>query len=79
MPEYDTIANGSYPVSRLLYFYVKKAHVGLIPGIPEFVAEFVSKRALGEDGYLADRGLIALPAAKLAAASADALALKPLP
>ena len=49
------------PVSRSLYFYVKKAHVGVIPGIKEFVAEFTSDRAMGEDGYLADKGLIALP------------------
>ena len=60
-PSYESIADGSYPVSRPLFFYVKKAHVGVIPGIQEFVDEFVSVRAMGEDGYLADRGLIALP------------------
>lgn len=60
-PSYESIADGSYPVSRPLFFYVKKAHVGVIPGIQEFVDEFVSQRAMGEDGYLADRGLIALP------------------
>ncbi|MCG8546946.1 MAG: phosphate ABC transporter substrate-binding protein, partial [Alphaproteobacteria bacterium] len=49
------------PVSRALYFYVKKAHVGTIPGIKEFVGEFTSEKAWGPEGYLSDRGLIPLP------------------
>ncbi len=57
-PEFEAIAEGGYPVSRSLYFYVKKDHVGLIPGITEFLAEFTSENAWGEDGYLADKGLI---------------------
>jgi len=60
-PTFEAIADGSYPVSRSLFFYVKNAHVDVIPGIREFVAEFVSDRASGEDGYLADKGLIPLP------------------
>ena len=60
-PTFEAIADGSYPVSRSLFFYVKNAHVDVIPGIREFVAEFVSDRATGEDGYLADKGLIPLP------------------
>ncbi len=60
-PTFDSIADGDYPVSRSLYFYVKTAHVGLIPGLQEYVMEFVSDGATGEDGYLADRGLIPLP------------------
>lgn len=60
-PTFENIADGSYSVSRPLYFYVKKAHVGTIPGIKEYVAEFTSDRSMGEDGYLADRGLIPLP------------------
>jgi phosphate transport system substrate-binding protein len=52
-------------VSRSLYFYVKKEHVGVVPGIAEFVAEFTSKDAAGEEGYLVDKGLIPLPAAEL--------------
>ncbi|WP_075187130.1 PstS family phosphate ABC transporter substrate-binding protein [Teredinibacter haidensis] len=59
-PTFETIADGSYPVSRPLYFYVKKAHVGLIPGITEYLAEFTSERAWGEEGYLADKGMIPL-------------------
>jgi phosphate transport system substrate-binding protein len=77
-PDYETIADGSYPVSRPLYIYVKKAHADLIPGMREFVAEFVSERAMGEDGYLADRGLIALPADKYEAAAAAARAMQTL-
>jgi len=60
-PTFDTIADGSYPVSRSLYFYVKKNHVGTIPGIKEYVAEFTGEEAAGEFGYLAERGLIPLP------------------
>jgi phosphate transport system substrate-binding protein len=60
-PTYETIASGEYKVSRPLYVYAKKAHVGVIPGMAEFVAEYVSDKAIGEDGYLADKGLITLP------------------
>lgn len=60
-PTFEAIADGSYPVSRPLFFYVKKAHVGTIPGIEEFLAEFTSERACGEEGYLADKGLIPMP------------------
>ncbi|MBC6441775.1 MAG: PstS family phosphate ABC transporter substrate-binding protein [Rhodobacteraceae bacterium] len=57
-PEFELIATGAYPVSRSLYFYVKKAHVDDVPGIREFLAEFTSEDAWGEDGYLVDKGLI---------------------
>jgi phosphate transport system substrate-binding protein len=58
---YETIADGSYKVARPLFIYAKKQHIDLVPGIAEFVAEYVSMRALGEDGYLADKGLVTLP------------------
>lgn len=58
LPTFDAISEGDYPVSRSLFFYVKKAHVGVIPGIEEYLAEFTSERAMGEDGYLADKGMI---------------------
>jgi phosphate transport system substrate-binding protein len=61
-PTFENISTGAYPISRPLYFYVKKAHVGNIPGIAEYLAEFTSEKAMGEEGYLADRGLIPLPA-----------------
>jgi phosphate transport system substrate-binding protein len=60
-PSYDTIASGEYPVSRSMFFYVKKAHVVAIPGIAEYLAEFTNDAAWGPEGYLADKGLIALP------------------
>jgi len=78
VPTYDAIASGKYPVSRSLYFYVKKGHVGTIPGIAEYVAEFTSDKAFGEEGYLADKGLIALPKADRAKVSAAAKAMTPM-
>ena len=60
-PDFDTISDGSYPVSRSMYFYVKKAHVGVIPGIEEYVTTFTDEDAWGPYGYLADKGLIPLP------------------
>ena len=60
-PTFDAIAAGTYPLSRPLFFYVKKAHLGLVPGIAEYLAEFTSDKAMGEEGYLADKGLIPLP------------------
>ena len=63
-PDFDTIADKSYPVSRPLFIYVKKAHVGVIPGIKEFVAEFTSNKAIGDDGYLTEVGLTPMPAAQ---------------
>lgn len=61
-PTFDNISSQKYPVSRSLFFYVKQAHIGTIPGIKEYVAEFMSNKASGNDGYLADKGLIPLPA-----------------
>jgi len=60
-PEFESIANGSYPISRPLYFYVKKAHMGVIPGMKEYLGEFTSEKAWGDEGYLSDRGLIPMP------------------
>jgi phosphate transport system substrate-binding protein len=64
LPTFENIASGKYPVSRPLFFYVKKAHLGVIPGLREFVAEFTSDRALGGEGYLADKGLIPMAPAE---------------
>ncbi len=61
-PTFEAIAEGRYPISRSLYFYVKKDHVGKIPGLREFIAEFTNEKAVGLEGYLSDRGLIPLPA-----------------
>ena len=54
------IQDGSYPISRPLFFYVKKQHVGVIPGIDKFIKDFTSKRAIGPRGYLTELGLIPL-------------------
>jgi len=64
MPAFDTIASGKYALSRPLYFYVKKAHLGLVPGLNEYVAEFTSPQAWGPEGYLAKRGLVPMPDAE---------------
>jgi len=77
-PTYDSISDGSYPISRSLYFYVKDAHVGTIPGIEEYIAEFTSEKAWGPEGYLADKGLIALPDAERASVAKSAKALTPM-
>lgn len=78
-PTFDNIADGKYPVSRPLYVYVKKAHIGTIPGIAEFLADFTNDNAWGEDGYLTDKGLIPMPDAEreaFAAAAANQTNLK---
>jgi phosphate transport system substrate-binding protein len=60
-PTFEAIADGQYPLSRPLFFYVKKAHVDVIPGVQEYLGEFVSEKAWGPDGYLADKGMIPMP------------------
>lgn len=77
-PTFDAIADGRYPVARPLYFYVKKAHVDVIPGLRGFLREFSSERAWGEEGYLSDRGLIPMPDAERAGIAADVRNLKSL-
>ena len=76
-PTFEAIASGEYAISRSLYFYLKKAHVGEVPGLEEYVAEFTSDRAAGEEGYLSDKGLIPLPDSQRMAVrkSATSLAL----
>ncbi|GJL83168.1 MAG: phosphate ABC transporter substrate-binding protein [marine bacterium B5-7] len=77
-PEFENISDGSYPVSRALYFYVKKAHIGSVPGIEGYLAEFTSEKAWGDEGYLADKGLIPMPTDERARFAADAANLTPL-
>lgn len=60
-PTFENIAEGAYPVSRSMYFYIKQAHVGVVPGIHEYAIEFMSAGATGEEGYTVDKGLIPLP------------------
>ena len=77
-PTLESIATATYPVSRPLFIYVKSAHVAAVPGLAEFVLEFVSDKAAGADGYLADRGLTPMPKAALEAERAKARALAAL-
>jgi len=77
-PVFETISNGTYPISRPLFMYVKKAHVGLIPGISEYLEEFTSAKAWGPEGYLAAKGMIPMSDADRASVKKSATALEPL-
>ncbi len=77
-PEFEAIAAGDYPVSRSLYFYVKKEHVGVIPGLEGYVAEFTNEGSWGDEGYLADKGLIPLPADQREKVGGSANAMTPM-
>ncbi len=77
-PTFAEIADGTYPVSRPLFFYVKKSHVSVIPGMKEFVGEFTSDRAWGDEGYLADKGMIPMPESEREQYGNDVKTLKTL-
>jgi phosphate transport system substrate-binding protein len=77
-PTYETVSSGKYPASRPLFIYVKKQHVNVIPGIAEFVAEYTSEKALGEEGYLADKGLVPPLKSEIGKIRGDASAMTPL-
>ncbi len=77
-PTFENISDGKYPVSRALFFYVKKAHVGKVPGIDGYLAEFTSETAWGEEGYLSDKGLIPMPATERAEFASAAKNLIPM-
>jgi phosphate transport system substrate-binding protein len=77
-PTFDGIADGDYPVSRSLFFYAKKAHVDVIPGLREFLREFSSERAWGDEGYLSERGLIPMPSEERSEIAANVRKLVPL-
>jgi phosphate transport system substrate-binding protein len=77
-PTFENIASGKYTMSRPLFFYVKTAHVGVIPGIKEYLAEFTSEKTWGKDGYLGEKGLIPLPDAERKQVAENVKALKAL-
>ena len=75
-PTFEEIASGRYEISRSLFFYLKKAHLGMIPGLAEFLNTFTSEKAWGDEGYLIDKGLIPLPLETRRAATARVRALE---
>jgi phosphate transport system substrate-binding protein len=77
-PTFENIADAKYPVSRALFVYVKKAHIGVIPGLAEFVQEYTSDKAFGSEGYLVDKGLVPLPSAEAKKVRADVASMKSL-
>jgi phosphate transport system substrate-binding protein len=78
VPTFDSIADGRYAISRPLYFYTKKAHVDVIPGLRGYLREFTSERAWGTEGYLSERGLIPMPDPERRAVAAAVRSLTPL-
>jgi phosphate transport system substrate-binding protein len=62
-PTFEGIASGDYPISRGLFFYVKKEHIGMIPGLKEYVNYWTKDQMIGDEGITVDKGLIPLPAA----------------
>lgn len=77
-PTYENISSGKYKGARDLFIYFKKAHVGVIPGLDKFVAEYASAKAMGEDGYLSQKGLVALPKDVMEKSAKSAIAMEAL-
>jgi phosphate transport system substrate-binding protein len=77
-PTRESITAARYPIARPLFIYVKTAHVAAVAGLAEFVQEFVSDKAAGPDGYLADKGLTPMPRGALESERAKARALAAL-
>ncbi|PPC79889.1 MAG: phosphate ABC transporter substrate-binding protein [Hyphomicrobium sp.] len=77
-PTYDTISSGKFKGARPLFVYIKKQHVGVIPGLDKFVAEYVSDKAISKDGYLARKGLVAMPKEEATKVAEAAKAMKVL-
>ena len=77
-PSYESIASGRYPVTRPLYFYFKPGHVGLVPGLRQYVTEMTSEKTWSDKGYLTAKGLIAMPSAERKMYAADVKSLRPM-
>ena len=75
-PSFETISSSKYTAARPLFIYVKKQHIGVIPGLKEFANEYVSDKAIGEEGYLSDRGLVSLDKSNLAKTRNDVKVMK---
>ena len=75
-PSLEGIQDYSYPIARPLFFYVKKAHIGVVPGIDAFLKDFTSKKAMGPRGYLGEIGLVPLAKEQYDAVRSAAIELK---
>ena len=75
-PNEETISTLKYPAAREMFVYVKKAHIGVVPGLDKFAQEFVSNRAAGDGGYLEKKGLVPVPKDRLANSQANVANLK---
>lgn len=75
-PTFETISSAKYTAARPLFVYIKKQHIGVIPGLKEFANEYVSDKAIGEEGYLSDRGLVSLDKSDLAKTRNDVKVMK---
>jgi len=75
-PSFGTISSAKYTAARPLFVYFKKQHIGVIPGLKEFMEEYVSNKAIGEEGYLSDRGLVSLDKSDLAQTRNDVKVMK---
>jgi phosphate transport system substrate-binding protein len=64
LPSVETVAKGEYPVSRPLFFYVKKANFGVVPGLKEYVEFFLDDQMIGAEGPLSSYGIVAAPYAE---------------
>lgn len=73
-PTFENISGGKYPISRPLFIYAKLDHVGMVPGIKEYIDEFTNEKAIGEFGYLTSKGLIPLAKGDLTKTRKAALA-----
>ena len=76
VPTFETISSAKYTAARPLFIYIKKQHIGVIPGLKEFANEYVSDKAIGEEGYLSDRGLVSLDKSDLAKTRNDVKVMK---
>jgi phosphate transport system substrate-binding protein len=75
-PSFETISSAKYTAARPLFVYIKKQHIGVIPGLREFANEYVSDKAIGEEGYLSDRGLVSLDKSDLVKSRNDVKVMK---
>ena len=76
IPTFETISSGNYPASRPLYIYIKKQHIGFMLGLRQFAEEYVSDKALGDEGYLSEKGLVTLDKKELSNTRQDVKTLK---